>query len=227
MEYDKPYAWLDTSGASPIVMIKLWNPNNYQIATTNGYFYKEETGDALRLIFTLHAGRNGESTVSFDLSDRSSPRYNPTHHTKITIIVINSSRTILGLHTVMPVLGSFGTTPFQEPRFVPYAWLDFITTECSVLNIAAELPDNAQVNLLAVNDFPNRYERVVKYKVGGTLNNTTTIFHLQHLLDASNGYDPIFENIIVHFIEFDAAGIEKKKGTGTVHSSEGDASGEV
>jgi len=227
MEYDKPYAWLDNSGASPVVMIKLWNTHNYQIDTTNGYFYKEETGDALRLIFTLHAGGNGESTVSFDLSDRSSPRYDPNQHTKITIIVIDSRRTILGLHTVMPVLGTFGTTPLQDPRFIPYAWLDFITTECSVLNIAAELPDNAQLNLLAVNDFPDRYERVVKYKVSGTLNSTTAIFHLQQLLDASNGYDPILENIIVHFIEFDAAGNEKKKGTGTVHSSEGDASSEV
>ena len=223
--YNKPYVWLEPGTTTSLIRIKSWDRFSRCISAESGYFTKQEEGETLFIIFRLHSGETGESNVEFDLNERSAPQYNVAVHNKVTIVITDEFETILGFHTIMPVMGKFEFTPGLLPPFMPFMWLQCLATDRSIVHIAALIPERAKISGPEVTNDPDHYQRIVDYKISGDTTSVPAIFHLEHYLDSSNNFDPVMENIIVNFIELDGSGARKKKGTGTVHTSEGDASG--
>lgn len=214
---NRPYVWLDKSSGNKNLLIKMWSFDKKIV----NHSTPETDGDTLRLVFTCLPG-SGESSVKVDLL-----RYFQANvHTKVTVIVIDDSNTILGLHTVMPEIGVFAAIPSLTSSIIPYMWLDFVTTEQSILNMAVVLPGGSAFTLTDTIDYRTQFIREVYFTVNPG-RSADTIIPLTYNLDSSTGYDPVLDMVIVHITELDNMGVEKKKGTGTVHTSEGDASSEI
>jgi hypothetical protein len=106
--------------------------------------------------------------------------------------------------------------------YKPYVWLESLTTSSSNLYFIVSLPARTTIPVSPTDIIDNAgtRSRTIIYKIrGGTEDNNN--IERYHALDASTNYDPALDDIIVQIVEETG----KKKGQGSVHHSEGDASG--
>lgn len=218
LKLNKPYVWVDQSGAYPLIkfLVKLEdgfgiNPDEVYVETQDSTLYLKYSTDE-------YSGTFEESPVIFNMQS-----YNNIDK---VVVEIHHENNMVGFHVVKPNDGDFstsGTTPLP----IPYIYLQSITADYVKLYLAIFLPEQSRlVSTSTPEDFDNFIQGVQLYYVrdgdGGPG------WHYEEVeLNSQNGFDPILEDIIVEVIVADDEnGTNEKKGHGTTHGSEGDASGE-
>ncbi len=218
---NKPYLWLDSTGRNLIVKMKIWCPSDKQLSSNVPA--QETDGDTLRLIYKVIDGSSTDPlTLEFNLRDTSS-QYNQDMHTRVTVVITDLAGNILGLGTVKPRFGTFSVSG-TGPNIYPYLYIQFANTSQSVVHVAGWVDGAGDMIEVAppVDNF-STFERKVDYKLK-TVTPPQVIIHDDHDLNERNGYDPVLDSIVVSLIEYNSDGTEKRKGIGTVHTSEADAS---
>ena len=217
----KPYVWLDTSEDSSIVKTRIFFDARDGIEGTPEIILED---DVLFIIYRVVVGGDPllELAATQFLSDI--PDYDPDIHTKVTVLLKDADENILGFHTIKPGVGIFEITG-SAPGFTPYIWLDSRETDNAIVHIAAWLPSRCSVEEYDLDDDHEAYLRTVTFKITETDDSDFKFTFLEHHLNAETGYDPALDTIIVNLTEFESPRVERKRGTGTTHGSEGDASG--
>jgi hypothetical protein len=218
---NKPYLWLDTSGQGLLLKIKIWCAAGYGLLSTVPV--QETDGDTLRLVYTVKAGGTGGTNIpDFDLLDIAVSNFDPAVHSRVSVIIIESADRILGLGTVKPGRGTYQVAG-TGPDIYPYLYIQFRDTDLSIVHVASWVESKSNVaEMPPPTDNYNLFERDVMYEVGPT-NNAFDFEHSDFLLDTTKGFDPVLDTIVVSIVD-NSGGIERRKGTGTVHTSEADAS---
>lgn len=141
---------------------------------------------------------------------------------KITVRIFNEAMELTGFHTVKPLTGNFEIEG-EEPHPIPYIYLKVIDTSNLKVNVATDFQQKVSREGIDIVADPDSYKITIKlyYKLSG--NESVEFDHQTIFLDSDN-YDPVLEDIIVEVILKDPSG--DRKGHGTTHGSEGDASGE-
>jgi hypothetical protein len=225
--YNKPYVWADFSGSSPVLHVRMWSLDDLGIS--NDVVRSMELEDMFIIIFQLTSVEEEMDVrgckVVIDVGSFSRPVYDPASHNKIMVMIENHEGDIMGLQTIIPSLSEFTSAGTSPPTMKPYLWMQFIATTNSVVHVAAELTQDSTLSEEEPINEPDKYRRIVNYTVHAGSSSDEGVVHDDHNLDDGE-YDPVMDNIIIRLIEYNSDGTERRKGSGTTHTSEGDASGD-
>ena len=148
---------------------------------------------------------------------------------KITVRIFNEARELTGFHTVKPLTGNFEIEG-EEPHPIPYIYLKVIDTSNLKVNVATDFKIGVRFD----------QSRTEDTQIILNFDNYTVTKKLIYFLDPDaepgvdfqtielnkDNYDPVLEDIIVEVVVLDTNENTDRKGHGTTHGSEGDASGE-
>jgi hypothetical protein len=221
MQTNKPYLWV-SAGAHPIVQIKV-----YCRGLTYLSKYYDSTNNRLLLYYEVSDNRAYALAIrdtSYTLTSAEDG-----YDCKVTVVTKTPDGTIRGSMTVKPYSDhyDYSPSPYSFPVYVAYCWMKFIHSAQSKLYIYVKLPTGKQMpkdgsgNLSpsSTSDDPVNHRRTITCELeSGSLPGDTED-DLIYLLDASTGYDPIYEDI--RMIIRDSS-VQKFKTTST--ESEADAS---
>lgn len=214
---NKPYVWVDKSRTCPVIKFLVKLENDFGLNPDAVHIEPSDT--TLYLKYTIEEGymSNFEtSPVEFDMKDY--PRIDRV------VVEIHQDDRMLGFHVVKPIDGDFsssGTAPYP----IPYIYLQSITADYVKLYLAIYFPEEAQCYETSTVEPDSGYFQSVILKCSKKGDVPGWIYK-EVELNADSSYDPVFEDIIVEVIVADDKnGTNEKKGHGTTHGSEGDASG--
>jgi len=215
-QINKPYVWLEKSGAYPKIMFRVWSTPGYGIK----YNAQLSHEDTLFVLFKMDPTIAPLAEYSFSL-DPGGSIYNAAIHEKVTLVILMTDDSTVGFTSIMP-----GSDTFQivnPPIGIPYNFLKFIATDNMEVHTTVFADQNYKFKQLAHDDsIP--FQRTVRFQMTGTPSGIAINHYLTHLLNSTTHFDPTIERVFVNIVELDPRGVERRKGTGTVHTSEGDAS---
>ena len=217
LKQNKPYVWVDQNGTYPVIcfLVKLEegmgiNPDAVEEEIQDNTLYLKYTIDE-------YSGTFEETPVTLSMQ--------PYNNIDRVVVQIHQGNTMLGFHVVQPNDGNFSQSG-ATPGAIPYVFLQSNAVDSLKLYIAVYLPEQARlVSTETPEDFNNFIQGVkLSYVRDG---NGGPEWHYEEVdLNPGNGFDPVLEDILVEVIIADGDGGNEKKGHGTTHGSEGDASGE-
>lgn len=215
---NKPYLWLDRDNNQ--LKIKIWS-GTYRLA--HNVAEQQSDGDTLRLVYTLSDTGAFPLETVFDFSDPLS-EYNPSTHIRITVVLKDDHDNILGHCTVKPAIGTFETINYDPPSadIFPYLYVQFRDTDVATVHVAAFISGGSVLVEGRPEDNYDIYERKVDFSFDAN-DSVMNYIEEDHLLDYSTDFDPVLDNIVISLTENDSSGL-RRKGTGTIHTSEADAS---
>lgn len=216
---NKPYVWVDKSGALPIIKFIYNIEENFGFTNESPIVSYNEDTVFLDYIIDDEAGMQNEYPMMQELTTQM------MQMEKVTVRLHDQNGRLLGFHTVKPETGDFSVYGNVPPP-IPYTYLKVIRTDALMVHIAGEIPVEYKFEGVDLSVDFNTFEAhiMLKFKITGT-GEGGTFYHSQ-LLDSKTGYDPVLEDIKVELVVVDASGNVDRKGHGTTHGSEGDASGE-
>lgn len=222
MNLNKPHLWLGRNSTNYIVHI-LTRLDDLGISTEAGYCNTQSQDDTLfvKLIASTDLPDPG-TYISYPLNTDSG--YDPMVHERVTVVIETEDGHLLGHATVKPNDGVYSPTTANPSQGTPFLWMRFIDTEHQELHVAVLVPEGSVLEEGTYVDDPNNYCRTINYAITLGSGGGTIIMDDIHYLDVSTGYDPTLDNVIADISTFDASGVKKKKGKGTAHTSEADAS---
>jgi hypothetical protein len=222
---NKPYVWTDTtSGAVPELKIIVFPGHGLGLSVNPETIIFQTEGDTLFVIYKMLPGI-GVPAMPVTLRLDGTSTYDSDVHDKVTVMLCNERDDILGFQTVKPVAGVFSTSG-KTPPPIPHLWLFCRRTDSLVVNVATDIQVPAIYSGAVYADDFTLYRRTITFTFTKNAKGTTGMVPLEFPLDYTNDFDPVLEDIVVEVVVNNADGSQDRKGTGTTHSSEGDASGD-
>ena len=210
---NKPYLWLQNDGGRKVVYMKLWCISGFGLEpnlTLPGPSVSPEqikTGTTLELKYKVLPGYHTPELIEFDLTASYSTFPSPD---KVVVTIINEADIVLGMCAIKPGC-EFSATP-NLPYLIPFLYIRAGASNPDV-HIAALLPANSLLKVL-----PPKLVHG-KLNVDCDINPTVAGFSFVH--DEFNVGDHPPDEVIVALNEQTGY---KRRGSGTVHTSEADAS---
>lgn len=216
---NKPYVWVDKSESEPVIKFIYKIEENYGFTEESPIISYNEDTVFLDYFIDDEDGVQRDFPMQIRMNDEMRAMQ------KTTIRLHNQDGRLLGFHTVKPLDGDFSTEG-NTPYPVPYTFLKVNSTDEVQVNIATDIPMDVKLERVELPENFDTYEArvILTYKITG--DGSGGFYYHNQILNAETGYDPVLENIIVEVIVLDSDGNVDRKGHGTTHGSEGDASGE-
>jgi len=217
---NKPHVWVKKNSGYDQLKIYVNCDPGVGISLDTNMYWEEEDGDTLQVHFRLHSSGSFSRTLEYELGPATNSIYDPEEHKTVKVVI--SDWNSLGHHSVRPISGDFstdGATPHPEP----WIWLQAISASTFSAHIQALIPENSTFENIEINDDFETLTRRVTYNFKNVNPGEMRFIHLDHMMNDSTSYDPSLISAIFEVVITESSG-EKRKGTGTVHTSEADAS---
>lgn len=217
---NKPYVWVDKSQTPPTIKFI------YDIEEYPGFESGEpQVSTNEDTVFIDYVVTNEEETAI-----RDNPiSYIPSNdhygqYEKFTIRIFSADRQLLGFHTVKPATGNFDVEG-ETPPPIPYTYMKVINTGRLKVEVATDFPIGVRYTGSTINCNPDNFECSINIMYDLDVNGESGIDVQSFELSDDNYYDPVCEDILIEVVVMNGGNVDRK-GHGTTHGSEGDASGE-
>jgi len=221
---DKPHVWVGKRPTNTFFLSIIADcKEGMGISLGSEYCTEHEEDNRLIISFKIHEMGGYNNHLEYDLNAANNSNFDELVHDKVTVMFTDESDNPLAFHTVKPVKGEFSGNA-NDPK--PHLFLKSKSSDNATIHIEVSLPEECVFLNLTTVDVDAEYKRRVTYYYGTDGYANWRPVHLDYSLNETTGYDPVFDDIVVEFIVKDSSGSGDRKGKGTTHNAEGDASGE-